>query len=606
MSTQFLDYETPGEEARGMNPRDAFRQLLPLLRRHRSRLVFSLALLVAATGLSLAWPWLIQQGIDGPLAGQLGRPAGERRFGPLLALGLAVLALQTGSLVLLYLQRIRLETVGQDVMLELKTRLFRHILSQDVSFFDRNPVGKLLARVESDAESLRLLFTNTVVLIVGDVLMIAGIWGLMLWKHTGLALVVFGSMPLIIVLVYTFHRMTTHRFLEVRRRMAEVTATLTEFLHGMSIVQIFHRGAFARQRVRRANESKFREDAYVNVVVCWFFNALFAMETVKVGLLLLLGAYWNVTPGIIVLFVLLIWKEFEPIARAADQLGSFQKGLAGARRIFSLLEEMPQIVDPALPVPGGALGRGIRFENVWFSYTDDGNWVLKDVSFEIERGRRVALVGVTGGGKSTVISLLLRLYDPQRGRITIDGVDIREMERADLRSRISLVLQDIFLFPGDVAWNISLGADGISRDQVESAAGTVSADRFIRRLPAGYETEVSEKGANFSRGERQLLSFARALVRNPDLLVLDEATSSVDPETEREIQESLKRLLAGRTSLIVAHRLSTILDADRILVMRNGRIVEQGAHEALLTNNGYYARLFALQFAGGNGEACHA
>lgn len=606
MSSQFLEYEHPGEDARGMQPRDAFRMLLPLLRRHRSRLILSLGLLVAATGLSLAWPWLIQQGIDGPLADQLENPVGERRFGGLLGLGLAVLALQAGALVLLYLQRVKLETVGQDVMLDLKTRLFRHILSQDIAFFDRNPVGRLLARVESDAESLRLLFTNTVVLIIGDVLMIVGIWGLMLWKHTGLALVVLGSMPVIAGLIYMFHRLTTHRFLEVRRRMAEISATLTEFLHGMSIVQIFHRGAFARQRVYRANERKFREDAYVNVVVCFFFNALFAMETVKVGLLLLLGAYWNVTPGIIVLFILLIWKEFEPIARAADQLGSFQKGLAGARRIFSLLEEEPRLRDPALPVPAPGLRSGIVFENVWFSYADDENWVLKDVSFEIGRGKRIALVGVTGGGKSTVISLLLRLYDPQRGRITIDGVDIRDIASGDLRSRISLVLQDIFLFPGDVAWNISLGADGITRDQVVQAAGTVSADRFIRRLPGGFETEVSEKGANFSRGERQLLSFARALVRDPDLLVLDEATSSVDPETEREIQDSLKRLLAGRTSLIVAHRLSTILDADRILVMRDGRIVEQGDHEALLAHNGYYSRLFALQFAGGNGVTCHA
>jgi len=301
----------------------------------------------------------------------------------------------------------------------------------------------------------------------------------------------------------------------------------------------------------------------------------------------------------------LIWKEFEPIARTADQLGSFQKGIAGARRIFSLLDIDPKLEDVPVPQPLPTIQHGIRFDNVWFSYNDDDNWVLEDVSFEIPVGKRVALVGVTGGGKSTIISLLLRLYDPQRGRITVDGIDLRDLSRDELRRRCALVLQDIVLFPGDLLSNITLESPDLSMDQVVRAAETVNVDRLAGRLPKGYRTKVSEKGANFSRGERQLLSFARALVVDPDLLILDEATSSVDPETERTIQQSLRSLMKGRTSLIIAHRLSTILDVDRILVLRAGRIVEQGSHRDLLLQEGYYAKLFHLQFSSENGAICH-
>jgi ATP-binding cassette subfamily B protein len=297
----------------------------------------------------------------------------------------------------------------------------------------------------------------------------------------------------------------------------------------------------------------------------------------------------------------LIWRSFEPIWRTSEQLSNIQKAIAGAKRIFALLSEEQKLVDPVEPVPMSSVKQGIKFENVWFSYTGDERYALEDVSFDIPVGRRVALAGVTGGGKSTVISLLLRLYDPQKGRITIDGVDLRDLSKADLRRRFALVLQDILLFPGDVESNISLESDEIPHERIIQAARTVEADRFIRKLPDEYHTEVSEKGANFSRGERQLLSFARALVTDPDVLLLDEATSSVDPETERTIQSSLKKLTEGRTSLIIAHRLSTILDVDEILVIRRGRIVERGTHTELILRDGYYSKLFHLQFKSKNG-----
>lgn len=606
MTSDFYQDEDISREERDVRLWTAFRRLLPLLADYKWSLLSCLGLLVGATGLSLVWPVLVKRGIDGPLAEQLSLPAAGRDFTPLIWIGAAMLAAQVLTLGFQLTQRIWLEKIGQNVMLRLKEQLFDHILSQDITFFDRHPVGRLMARVESDTESLRLLFTNTVVLVIGDLLLMTGIYGVMFYTNWRLALVLVLAVPVLVTLVYIFHRFTSHRFLEVRKRMAEVTATITDFLHGMSIVQIFHRGDYARKRVFDVNKAKFDLDAYTGIAVCIFFNLLFYLEYVKIGLVLLLGSLWNISAGALLMFIILIWREFDPIARTAEQLGSFQKGLAGARRIFSLLDVKPVVVDPAEPVTWSGLTQAIRFENVWFKYTDDDDWVLKDVSFEIPVGRRVALAGVTGGGKSTVISLLLRLYDPQQGRILVDGIDIRHLRLADLRRKFALVLQDIILFPGDISANIGLAAEGMTPERIQNAARTVAADRFIDRLPNSYRTEVSEKGANFSRGERQLLSFARALAVDPDVLILDEATSSVDPDTERTIQASLKKLMQGRTSLIIAHRLSTILDVDEILVIRRGEIVERGTHTDLLLQDGYYARLFHLQFKPRNGVVANA
>ncbi len=320
-------------------------------------------------------------------------------------------------------------------------------------------------------------------------------------------------------------------------------------------------------------------------------------------MVLFFGVIWlhtgQLTVGTISLFVVLIWKAYEPIHRSSEQLANIQKAIAGAKRIFALLSTNEILPEREAPLAWNGLEDRIRFENVWFSYTGDDNWVLKDVSFEIPKGSQVALAGVTGGGKTTLISLLLRFYDPQRGRITVDGIDIRDLALADLRRQFALVLQDIYLFPDTIRANIALDTEGIDEAIVKDAAVTVDADRFIQRLPEGYETEVSEKGSNFSRGERQLLSFARALAADPDILVLDEATSSVDPQTEETIQNSMRKLMAGRTSLVIAHRLMTILEADEILVIRRGEIIERGKHTDLILQEGYYSKLFHLQFKNG-------
>lgn len=593
MTADIFEHEEFTKEEKEVGTRQAFKRLIPFLLEHKRRLLTSLILLAIATGLSVSWPLLLQKALGEPL------DTGNVRM--LVYYAAAIAAIQIVALILQYIMRVKLEVIGQDIMLSLKRKLFDHLLSLDISFFDKNPVGRLMARVESDTESLRLLFTNSVVLVVADLLLLIGIYSILFYTHWRLSAILFISMPAIGLLIWIFHRLTSHRFLEVRKRMAEVTAALTEFLHGMSIVQIFHQGRWAREKVYRANKRKFDEDAWANIAVVIFFNAVFLFEYIKIGLVLIFASVWNIPFATIVMFIVMIWRSFEPIFRTSEQLSIFQKAIAGTKRIFALLAEEPNLNDPVNPVRWHKLEQAIRFEKVWFSYDNDENWVLKDVSFEIPVGSRVALAGVTGGGKSTVISLLLRFYDPQKGRITVDGIDLRDISRADLRKRFALVLQDIVLFPGTVAANIGLEEESISIEAIHSASKTVEADRFIGKLDKGYDTWVSEKGANFSRGERQLLSFARALAFDPDLLILDEATSSVDPETERAIQRSLQKIMTGRTSLIIAHRLSTILDVDQILVIRHGEIVERGTHTELILAEGYYSKLFHLQFGQKNG-----
>lgn len=585
------------EKHDGVSSRKAFGRLLPLLVPYKKWLAFCFLLLAVSKGIYLIGPNLIRRAIDVDITN-------SDYNGLLMTVGMYVL-IQALFLIINYIFRIRMEIIGQKVMAGLRKGLFDHILKMSVSFFDRNPIGRLMARVESDTEALRMLFTNTVVAMIGSVLLVVGMFFWMFMISPQLALVVSLFIPILSVLLYVYHRYTTPKWLIIRKRMADITATLAELLQGMQIIQIFARIRDARRRLYDANRRKYQTEIRAELFVVATFNIIFFTETLIIALVLYVGARWTgvgeLTIGTLVMFIAYIRMFFEPVHMVAEEIAVVQKAVAGAKRIFGLMDSDEIIPDPVHPVVWPKLEKGITFEKVWFSYTNDDNYAMKDVSFTIPKGKRYALAGVTGGGKSTVINLLLRFYDIQKGRILVDGIDIREIAKSDLRDKFGLVLQDIFLFPGNVAHNVSLSINGFDRGKVIDACRTVAADNFIERLPDQYETELSDRGGNLSRGERQLLSFARALVFDPEILILDEATSSVDPETERLIQEGMATLLKGRTSIVIAHRLSTILNVDKILVVREGEIIERGTHAELLDQGGYYSKLFKLQFTPANG-----
>lgn len=581
----------------GISSRKALGKLLPLLKPYRKWLAICFLLLALSKIIYLIGPNLIRRAIDVNISG-------ADYHGLLITVGWYILT-QGLFLIINYIFRVRMEIIGQQLMTGLRNTLFGHILKQSVSFFDRHPTGRLMARVESDTESVRLLFTNTVVTLIGAILLLAGMFVWMFIVSPTLALVVAIFLPIMFGALYLYDRVTTPRWLQIRKRMADVTASLTEFLQGMEIIQIFDRAHDIRSRMNEVNRSKYRPQLTAELFVVGFFNFIFFVETLITALVIYTGARWvglgDITIGTLVMFISYVRMFFDPIHMAAEEIAVVQKAVAGAKRIFALLETNEIIPQPTSPVLWSKLETGIVFDHVWFSYSNDENYAVRDLTFEIPKGKRIALAGVTGGGKTTVINLLLRFCDPQKGKITIDGIDLRRMTKKELRTKIGLVLQDIFLFPGSVASNISLSADGHDRQRVIEGCRMVSADRFIERMPQGYDTELSERGANLSRGERQLLSFARALAFDPQILILDEATSSVDPETERLIQEGMATLMRGRTSIVIAHRLSTILNVDQILVFRDGQITERGTHEQLVAQKGYYAKLFKLQFTPANG-----
>ncbi len=608
------------EQETSVSAKEAFYGLLPLLLPHRKRLYINLVLLIVANALSLLGPVVIQKTVDlvtspaatlpgQDLTGSLSAAQVDLVIPQIMWMSLIYVIVLLAFLVANYAQRVHLEIIGQDVITDLKQRCFNHIVGLSVSFFDRNPVGRLLSRVESDGESLRQFFSSVVLLIIGDALKLIGIFAILFYNSWRLTLAVLAMAPIVIALIYFYQKYTTPRFLGIRKRMADVIATMTEFLQGMSVVQVFNRQKLVQDRMNEACRQKFKLDAEAHVSHTTFFNLVFFVENVGIALVTYIGATVLVgrtsgfggetmTVGTILLFIMLMRMFFEPIHRAAEELHVLQRAIAGARRVFALMKNQEKISEPEQQKSWPHFEQTIRFENVGLSYNGDDRFALRNASFEIAKGEKVALVGVTGGGKSTIVNLLLRFYDTSEGRITVDGIDIRDLHTSELRSKFGLVLQDIFLFPGNVRDNITLEQGGISVEALEASSRLVTADRFIQRMPQKYETVISERGANLSRGERQLLSFARAMVFNPQILLLDEATSSVDPDTEKQIQVALNRLLAGRTSLIIAHRLSTILDADKILVIREGQIIERGTHRELLALGGYYEKLYRLQFQG--------
>lgn len=565
--------------------------LWPLFRPHLVQFAGAFLLLVLASGLVVVGPILVKRAIDVDIANR--DPDGLTRT------VLLYLAAQLVHLVVVYVMRNWLEATGQRMMAGLKTRLVNHALTLPMRFFDREPPGRLLSRVTSDTEALRQLFTTTSVMVVGDLLLFVGMFTVMALESWRLTLVTGVIIPILVGLTLHFQRRIHPRFLNARARAADIAARLTEFIQGMPVLQAFARRSWAIARFQEANRAKYDEQWGGERLVVLWFNSAFLTRSLAFGLILGVGGWWAlsglVTIGTLAMFMGYVRRFFEPLFRLSDQMAVIQKALASAERIFVLLDEKATVRDPDAAREWPGLRHSVRFENVWFRYGDEGDWILRDVSFELPAGERWAVVGPTGSGKTTLVSLLLRFYEPQRGRILVDGVDVRELTQTTLRRRVGLVLQDIYLFPGSLRDNLRLGGD-VADAALRDALGLTLADRVVDRLPGGLDADLAERGANLSVGERQLLSFTRAVLRDPDLLILDEATSAVDPATEALISRSMARILDGRTALVIAHRLSTIRDADRILVLKRGEVVEAGSHDDLHAADGLYRALHDLQF----------
>src|SRR5256712_1832942 len=599
------------------------RRLLQYLRPYWRSVLVAFVVIIVGAAVSLAQPYLMKIAIDRYIA--TGRLAGLDR---LAAVYLALLVI---SFAAEYIQTWTMQLTGQRIMYDLRMAIYGHLQRLDLKYYDRNPVGRLMTRVTSDVDVLNDLFTSGVVTVFSDVLPLVGIMVIMIWMNWRLALVAFCVLPLIVLVAQWFRRNVRDTYRVVRGWIARINAFLQENITGMMTVQLFRREALNFERFDEIDRK--HRDANVDSIFYYavFYPAIEAISALAAALIIWYGGLsvmaGTLTIGSLVAFLQYSQRFFRPISDLSEKFNILQAAMASSERIFKVLDEPVTIEAPVQPVrrPAPAAGH-IRFENVWFAYdgklsttgdtedrrksrcssvssvspvvesSDDENWVLRDISFEVRPGERVGIVGATGSGKTTLINLLLRFYDVQRGRITVDGVDIRTLDLADLRGLFSLVLQDVHLFSGTIADNIRLGSQTIDDERVRRAARAVHADAFVERMDRGYGAAVAERGSTLSVGQKQLLSFARALAFNPRILVLDEATSSIDPETELVIRDALRVLMAGRTTIAIAHRLSTIQDMDKILVLHKGRLREAGTHQELLAKRGIYFKLFELQY----------
>jgi ATP-binding cassette subfamily B protein len=568
------------------------RRLLVYLRPHVGAIALAGAAILVSSLVDLAQPWLTQQAIDRYIA------AGD-------APGLARMAVLFFALIVIgflaeYGQTFILQTTGQRIMHRMRAEVYAHLQRLELRYYDRHPVGRLMTRVTTDVDALNDLFASGVITVFGDLLVLIGIMAAMLLMNWRLALVAFSVLPFILWTAHWFRTNVRESYRRVRGLVARLNAFLQEHLTGMSVVQVFNQ----EERTSRRFEAINREHRDVNIASI-FYYALFyplieLLAAISGALIIWYGTGWaeqgTLTIGVLVAFLQYSRRFFQPISDLSEKFNILQAAMAASERIFGVLDTEPSLVPPREPVvPRGARGR-IEFDHVWFAY-DDEHFVLKDVSFVIEPGQRAGIVGATGSGKTTIINLLLRFYDIQRGRILVDGVDVREWDVPALRRLFGLVLQDVHLFSGTIADNIRLGDASIAEERIVRAAKAVHAHDFIMARPGGYASAVAERGATLSVGQKQLLSFARALAFDPHVLLLDEATSSVDTATEALIEDALRVIMQGRTVLAVAHRLSTIQDMDAILVLHKGELREQGTHQQLVAARGLYYRLYELQYA---------
>jgi ATP-binding cassette subfamily B protein len=616
-------------------------RLLKYLRPYRWQVAIALASIVLKSFADVLGPYLTKVAIDRYLAPKAVATATSSGIwswlSPHAVTGIAqIAAIYVGLLVLSFLleflQTYYMQWTGQKVMFDLRRQIFRHLQRLHVAFFDKNPVGRLVTRVTTDVDALNEMFTSGVVSIFEDLFVLAGILGVMLCMNWKLALITFAVLPFIVVATKIFRDRVRDSYRRIRVAIARINSYLQEHISGMMVLQLFNRERKAYTRFEEINRSHM--DAFKDAIMAYsvYYPVVEILSAIAIACVIWFGGgdVMRNTPvtsvalsfnpktliafrlvstvaslGVLVAFIQYALRFFRPIMDFSEKYNILQSAMAASERIFKLLDTPVQVISPAVTKRPEGSGR-IEFDHVWFAYRDAPesgaiseqlpDWVLRDVTFAIEPGETVAIVGHTGAGKTTLISLLLRFYDVQKGAVRIDGVDVKEMDLSDLRSRFGVVLQDPFLFSGTIGGNIRLGTKRIQDADIEQAAEDVNLTDFIRALPKGFDEEVRERGSTLSTGQKQLISFARALAHEPKILILDEATSSVDTETEFRVRDALNRMVEGRTSLIIAHRLSTVQRADKIIVMHKGQVREMGTHQQLLAQHGIYFKLYQLQY----------
>jgi ATP-binding cassette, subfamily B, multidrug efflux pump len=591
------------------------RRLLTYLRPYKWHVVAALAAIILKSGLDVLGPYLTKVAIDKYLAKSpdssshswIGDRLSSSPLTGIAQIGALYIGILIFTFTLEFIQTYLMQWTGQKVMFDLRSQIFRHLQHMHVAFFDKNPVGRLVTRVTTDVDALNEMFTAGVVSIFEDVFVLAGIIAIMMKMNWKLALITFAVLPLIMYATKVFRDKVRDSYRRIRTAIARINSYLQEAVSGMLVLQLFNREKRAYNKFSDINASHM--EAFKDAIMAYsvYYPVVEILSALAIASIIWFGGNQVIrgvaTIGVLVAFMQYAQRFFRPIQDLSEKYNILQSAMAAGERVFKLLDTKIEVTSAAVTKRPQGPGR-IEFDHVWFAYNfagqDSGasepDWVLRDVSFVLEPGETVAVVGHTGAGKTTLISLLMRFYDVQQGAIRIDGVDIKEMDLDQLRGRFGVVLQDPFLFSGTVGGNIRLGTTRIQDADVERAAEDVNLSEFIRTLPGGFKEEVRERGSTLSTGQKQLISFARALAHNPKILILDEATSSVDTETEFRVRDALNRMVEGRTALIIAHRLSTIQRADKIIVMHRGKVREMGSHQQLLAARGIYYKLYQLQY----------
>jgi ATP-binding cassette subfamily B multidrug efflux pump len=582
------------------------RRLLGYMRPYRLLVALSLVFLLVQSALQVLGPLLTRTAVDryiapngAPVPAFLARYLPADAWNGLTTIGIVYLAVLAANFVCEFVQMYVMQYTGQLAMFDLRRELMAHLQGLDLAFYDRNPVGRLVTRVTADVDVLNELFASGLVTILGDLLVLVFILAIMFTFSPVLTAIMLTAMPFVILTTVIFRRAVTQSYRRIRVAIAKINSYLQEHITGIAVLQLFNREQ--RSSVEFAGVNREHMDAYKDAITAygWFYPVVEFISMLALAGILTYGGFrvqaGTLSLGVVAAFLQYGLRFFRPIQDLSEKYNILQSAMASSERVFKLLDTKAAVLPPAIPQATPAAIAPIEFDHVWFAYKDE-DWVLRDVSFTIAPGETIAVVGHTGAGKTTLISLLLRFYDVQKGSIKVGGIDVREFDPLELRRLFGVVLQDPYLFTGTLEENIRLGTESIRAEEVEAAAGQVNLMDFIRTLPEGFQHSIRERGSGLSTGQKQLISFARALAHNPRYLILDEATSSVDTETEFRVREALNRMVAGRTSIVIAHRLSTIQRADRILVMHKGVLRESGTHQELLGQRGIYWKLYQLQY----------